>query len=79
MKKWITPLTAKTFFLATSVYLIIIVVNLLSPVRADSVFGKAFNVLVYIAPLVIVGEAAISILKERARLARNAQRDDVQS
>lgn len=82
MSKWISAKNAKTFFLSMTIYLLVVLLNYLSPVSGDGVFAQRFHLLLYIAPALIVAATIFDIYRERARSikdANHAERDQSQS
>ena len=73
--KWITRKTAKNFIFSTTAYLFIVLLHFASLMGPVSVFGKAGNLLIYLLPIVIFGEAIRGILVERKRLMKAALQD----
>lgn len=75
MMKWITPKIAVTFVISMMGYLLLLLLYSHYPVRPDSLFGRLFNTLMPLAPILIVAETIVQILKERARLNKEASQE----
>lgn len=68
MSKWISATTTKAFVLSMAIYLLVVLLNLLSPVSGDGVLAQRFSILLYVAPFLIFAATIFDIWRERARL-----------
>jgi len=75
MLKWITPRIAKNFIFSMAAYMSIVLLHFASLVGPVSVFGRAGNLLIFLLPIVVFGEAIRGILVERKRMMKAALQD----
>ncbi|NJS40383.1 MAG: hypothetical protein HC783_16840 [Rhodobacteraceae bacterium] len=82
MSTWISAKTVKVFVFSMTLYLLVVLLNYLSPVSGDGVLAQRFHLVLYIAPALIVAATIFDIYRERARSikdASHAQRDESRS
>lgn len=75
MLKWISSKNAKVFAFSMSLYLLVVLVNYLSPVSGDGALAQRFQLLLYVGPGLILAATIFDIYRDRAR-ARDTSRNN---
>ena len=76
MRSWIRSKSAKAFAFASALYVLVVLLNFLWPASRDGFLAQRFNLLLYIAPALIVVATIFDTYRERARTPKSDRAKD---